>query len=237
MKGAAHFITPGLCEFDEMGFVLHLLRPSDTMIDVGANVGAFTVLASAVKGARTIAFEPSPFTFGYLKRNVALNDITDRTRLVQCAVGRGPGELRLTNSLGTENYVSTDRNDTTAVSVPVRCLDHELANEKPTLIKVDVEGFEADVIAGALETLKKPSLMALIVERSGIGKRYGFDEAEVHAKIRAAGFSPFFYSAVTRELRPIDEAQEGNIVYVRAPDAVAARLREAARIEYRGVTF
>src|SRR5437879_3722358 len=46
MKGATHFITPGLFEFEEMSFVMHFIRPDDLFIDVGANVGAYTVLAS-----------------------------------------------------------------------------------------------------------------------------------------------------------------------------------------------
>ena len=40
MKGAAHFITPGLCEFEEMCFTVHFLRPGDSFVDIGANVGA-----------------------------------------------------------------------------------------------------------------------------------------------------------------------------------------------------
>ena len=47
MKGAAHFIYPGMNEFDEMAFVLHFLRPDDLFADIGANIGAYTVLAAA----------------------------------------------------------------------------------------------------------------------------------------------------------------------------------------------
>ena len=63
MKGAAHFITPRLCEFDEMAFVMHFLRAGEMFADVGANVGAFTVLAAGVTGAQTVTFEPSAETF------------------------------------------------------------------------------------------------------------------------------------------------------------------------------
>ena len=55
MKGAAHFIFPGLCEFEEMAFVLHFLRPDDLFVDVGANVGAYTILASGAVGARSVS--------------------------------------------------------------------------------------------------------------------------------------------------------------------------------------
>src|SRR5580698_6034233 len=55
MKGAAHYVTPGLCEFEEMSFVMHFLRPDDIFADVGANIGAFTVLAAGAAGSHVIA--------------------------------------------------------------------------------------------------------------------------------------------------------------------------------------
>ena len=67
MKGAAHYITPRLCEFEEMAFVMHFLRPGGLFADVGANIGAFTVLAAGVAGAAVTAFEPSPEIFRQLE--------------------------------------------------------------------------------------------------------------------------------------------------------------------------
>jgi hypothetical protein len=75
MKGAAHFIWPSLVEFEEMSFVMHFLRPDDLFVDVGANIGAFTVLAGAVAGSRTISFEPGPLAFGFLVKNIRLNNL------------------------------------------------------------------------------------------------------------------------------------------------------------------
>ena len=64
-----------LLEFDEMGFFLSTLQEGDTFIDVGANGGAYTVLASAVCGSRVIAFEPVPETYETLVRNVRVNQV------------------------------------------------------------------------------------------------------------------------------------------------------------------
>src|SRR6185437_5282689 len=63
MTGATGNIYTGLHEFEEMMFLLHLLRPADLFADVGANVGSYTILASAVAGAGSISFEPLPATF------------------------------------------------------------------------------------------------------------------------------------------------------------------------------
>jgi hypothetical protein len=91
MKGAAHFILPGLCEFEEMAFTMHFLRPDELFADVGANVGAFSVLAGSVAGARVKAFEPSADTFKILERNLRLNGLQDRAKAIHAAVGKSQG--------------------------------------------------------------------------------------------------------------------------------------------------
>ena len=59
MAGATGNIYCGLHEFEDMAFLLHLLRPEDTFVDVGANIGSYTILAAGVCRARSIAFEPT----------------------------------------------------------------------------------------------------------------------------------------------------------------------------------
>ncbi|HEX9953226.1 MAG TPA: hypothetical protein VGB53_15755, partial [Rubricoccaceae bacterium] len=60
MTGATGNLYAGLHEFEDMAFVLHALRPTDLFVDVGANVGSYTVLAGAAIGARCESFEPVP---------------------------------------------------------------------------------------------------------------------------------------------------------------------------------
>ncbi len=68
----------GLHEFEEMAFLLHLLRPGDTFADIGAGVGAYTVLASQAVGAITHAVEPNPQRCARLHDNIALNRMERR---------------------------------------------------------------------------------------------------------------------------------------------------------------
>ena len=56
----------GLAEFADMAFVLHVLRAGDLFVDIGANAGAYTLLASSVAGAKTTCFEPVPATYARL---------------------------------------------------------------------------------------------------------------------------------------------------------------------------
>lgn len=231
MKGAAHFISPGLCEFDEMCFVTHFLRPDELFADVGANVGAFTVLASGVAKARTICFEPSPRTFDYLTRNVWLNNLSQLVTTVNAAVGGSPGRLKLTENLGTENYVCP-QGLSGGIEVEVTTLDAAFAQATPILIKVDVEGFETEVFAGAEKSLSNASLAAMIVERTDMGNRYGYDEAALHRQIQQAGFIPCSYSAMERKLTKVSPDTRGNIIYVRDFNAVQERVRKADAFKF-----
>ena len=232
MKGAAHFISPGLCEFDEMCFVTHFLRANELFADVGANVGAFSVLASGVAKAKTICFEPSPRTFDYLTRNVWLNNLSHLVTTVNAAVGGSPGRLKLTENLGTENYVCP-QGLSGGIEVEVTTLDAAFAQATPILIKVDVEGFETEVFAGAVKTLSDASLAAMIVERTDMGNRYGYDEDALHRQIQKAGFIPCSYSAMERKLTKVSPDTRGNIIYVRNFDAAQKRVRDAKAFKFR----
>src|SRR5207247_1315444 len=105
MKGSVHFIWPGLYDFEEMSFILHFLRPEDLFIDAGANIGVFTILASGAIGARTIAFEPAPFAYQYLSKNILLNNLSTLVSARNVALGNGEGKIRFTTGLGTENHI------------------------------------------------------------------------------------------------------------------------------------
>jgi len=237
MKGAAHFISPGLCEFDDMCFVPHFLRPDDLFADVGSNVGAYTVLASGLSGAKTVAFEPSPSTFRYLEQNVRINDLTGKVRLLNVAVGRSPGRLRLTQDLGTENHICQSLGtgeQTGGVEVEVTTLDTVFAKAPPALMKIDVEGFETEAFGGAAALLAHSGLEAMIVERSGNATRYGYGETDLHQRIRAHGFTPCSYSALERRLFEISPDAFGNIIYARDIERVRQRLQSSPTFRFAG---
>jgi FkbM family methyltransferase len=227
MKGAAHYIAPRLCEFEEMAFVMHFLRPGELFVDVGANVGAFTILAAGVAGAKVRAFEPNPDTFEMLERNVRLNGLQERVTPVRAAVGQSEGTIQLTTDLGTENHVTTGATAKNSATVKMVTLDKELSEAAPDLLKVDTEGFETEVFSGATNLLQRPQLRAMIVERSDSGKRYGFDEAALHRQIRQCGFIPCRYDPFARRLSRVENEVLGNIIYVRDIPGTDVVLRAA----------
>jgi FkbM family methyltransferase len=231
MKGAAHFLAPTLSEFDEMSFVMHFLRPGDLFFDVGANIGAFTVLAAGVAGAAVTSFEPSPDTFKTLQKNVRLNQLDGRVKLFNAAVGRSEGEMQFTSGLGTENYVVTGDNlrepNHQTVTVKVVTLDQVSKQVVPRLLKIDVEGFETEVFAGAGQLIKSPELAGMIVERAGNAGRYGYGEADLHKNIRGNGFTPCLYEPFARKVTPVGDDVCGNLIYLRDFEAANLILKAA----------
>jgi precorrin-6B methylase 2 len=99
MEGATQNIYVGLHEFPDMMLLLHFLRKGDLFLDVGANIGSFTVLASGVCGAETWAFEPDPDTLRHLKQNIAVNGLDALVKVYQCALGAEQGEVAFTFGL------------------------------------------------------------------------------------------------------------------------------------------
>ena len=123
MTGATGNLYYGLDEFYDMGFLLHLLREDDVFVDVGANIGSYTILASAEIGAKSISVEPAPSTFGFLTDNISLNNIGDLVEMHNIALADNNGLIRFTETQDTVNHVSTD-NDKDVIEVQVDTLDN-----------------------------------------------------------------------------------------------------------------
>ena len=225
-----------LHEFAEMGFVLHALRKGDVLADVGANVGAYSILAASLPGTRCIAFEPASDTFELLAENVRLNDYASRVTMHRMAIGNADGEVSLTTSLDTVNHVAAPTDEGVAQEVvPSRRLDTVLGAETPAVIKIDVEGYETQVIEGAPQTLASEKLLAIVLEMNGSGARYGLDETQLDATLLARGFAPLSYDPLKRSLIPLPTPNpSGNRIYVRDAEALQARLKSAAPFTLAG---
>ena len=98
-------IYTGLHEFNDMGFMLHFIRADDLFIDVGANVGSYTLLACSAIGARGVAFEPVPNTHSRLVENIRLNHLDSRVQCLNKAVADRDGSITFTSNNDTTNHV------------------------------------------------------------------------------------------------------------------------------------
>lgn len=230
MTGATGNWYCGLHEVNEMAFVLHLLRPEEHFVDVGANVGSYTVLAGGGVKARVTAVEPIPATFAHLYRNVELNGMNDRVRCCQAGLSDQSGVLCFSSDLDCVNHVLAKGEDLPSVDVPVMLLDDLVGKDVPTLMKIDVEGHELAVLHGGLATLGDPRLLAVILETNGSGERYGITDNQLLNLMREHGFAPFGYDPFARRLVDVTDAS-GNTVFVRDRAAVEARVKSAPKFK------
>jgi FkbM family methyltransferase len=227
----------GLAEYEDMAFTLHLLRPGDQFVDVGANAGTYTVLASGVAGAFTDAFEPVPSTADRLEFNILVNALGNVVTVHRVGIGSCRGVLPFAVAEDTVNHVASE--DELAEEFPVETLDRVLSRKAPTLIKIDVEGFEPNVLAGAAEVLKSKSLLALIVEINSSYERYGFSVDNVMGPLSDAGFAPCSYQPNSRLLAelPGPNPTSANTIFVRDKRAVVERLATASPVAVRHEIF
>ncbi|MGE3314027.1 MAG: FkbM family methyltransferase [Planctomycetaceae bacterium] len=152
--------------------------PSDVLIDVGANVGMYSIWAAATRGTRVFAFEPEAQNFALLNRNIQLNGLGEKVIAWCAAVSDDLRFDRLflnsttigdsCHSFGTRvDFRLQPRNFQFvqgSFSVTLDQLIESGSVPKPHHIKVDVDGFEHKVIAGARNTLADPTLRSMLIE-------------------------------------------------------------------------
>ncbi len=222
MTGATGSIYFGLHEFSDMAFVAHVLRAGDLFVDVGANVGTYTVLAAGVAEADVLACEPVGSTYARLARNIAINELGPRVRCAQVALSDRSGLVVMTTGLDTMNRVVTGSQ---GQSVPSMTLDSLVGDREPSVLKIDVEGHEDAVIAGAVRTLARDSLCAIILEHG--------ESSPALAQVLAAGFTRYQYDPRARSLVTGDEMPRQNSLLVRNSRIadVTSRCRSAPSID------
>src|SRR3954463_10714720 len=149
-----------LYDFGNMAFFCHYLRSDDLLLDIGANVGVYGLLAAKTTQCRVIACEPAPDTFRTLSDNVRLNRLEDHIELHNVAVGDADGTLMLSVRQHGLNHVVEDA----GTPVKQRRLDDIVGSRAPTALKLDVEGYEMHVLRGASNVLADPRFKVVMVE-------------------------------------------------------------------------
>jgi len=169
------------------------LRAGDTFVDVGANIGVYSLWAARRVGAsgRVYSFEPVPSTRELLERNVAENEF-EQVEVVPKGVGAKPGSLRLhviPGASGLSSRYSRASGSSVEVEVEIVTLDDFFrARDVPRAMKVDVEGMEHEVLRGAAGLLSGVQPPALVFEAHGPHfERAGSSYAELCSYLRDIG--------------------------------------------------
>lgn len=233
-------IYTGLHEFPDMAFLLHVLRSDDLFIDVGANAGSYTILACSAIGAKGFAFEPVPSTYKRLVQNMRLNNLENMVICINKGIGSEQGSIAFTSGCDTSNHaLAPGEQSDNILSVEVSTLDIALDSESPTLMKIDVEGYETQVLKGAHETLNKKSLHSVIMELNGSGSRYGFDESRILELMFDHGFKTYSYNPMDRTLINLagKNLNSGNTLFIRDEPFVLDRLKRSPTVSVHGKQF
>lgn len=233
MTGATGNLYCGLHEFEDMAFVLHFLRETDNFIDVGANVGTYTILAAGERNVNTVSFEPVPETMRMLIDNVRINGLEEKVELCNIAVGSKEGVLKFTKSLDAANHVATDV-DQDVIHVKVAALDQLVHLKGKTVIKIDVEGYELEVLTGMTEILADDRLEVIIMELNDSGLRYGYTREQLHETMLLYRFSPYRYDPFKRKIVKLSEPGSPNTIYIRDYDFARTRVQSADAFRVNG---
>jgi len=188
-----------------------VVRKGDTVIDMGANVGFYTLLAARLVGehGRVYSFEPDPKTNSLLKRNVELNQYHNVV-IVQKAVSNkvGTAKFYLSPEPGADTLYR-ENNRGKSIEVETETLDHFFQDNEQTIdvIKMDIEGGEMDALSGMDRLVRQNENLKIFLEFVPRNvKRAGYTPEEFFNSFSSYGLKIFFPDS--RKLRYIGNCDE-----------------------------
>lgn len=233
----AQGIYGGDFELKERQFLNALLRPGDVFVDVGANIGLFTLIAARCAGntGRIYAFEPCAKTYQRLMANVELNRLIN-VSCHQLALSDSVDQLDMNISLDGYEAWNSLAQPTMGNSFGVETVncttwddfarEHDLVG-RVTVMKIDVEGWEARVLLGGSKTLSRIDAPTLQVEFSEEASRSaGTSCTKLYQLLEDLGYQMFIFDARLRRLVPAPphESYQQNLIATKKPAEVLARL-------------
>jgi FkbM family methyltransferase len=228
-------------EWRERQFLKNYLKPGDIFVDVGANIGLFTLIASRLVGAggKVVAFEPSAKTFDRLAGNVELNRMNN-VQCFQMALSDRSGRIQMNssldgydawNSMAPPHAGSAFATETvSAVTWDDFAGEHHLRG-CVTMMKIDVEGWENHVLSGGIEAFSRPDAPVLQVEFTDqAAQSAGSSCQALYRQLEALGYQMFLYDEKSRSIFPDPLREEYpylNLIAAKNPDEINSRLNIA----------
>jgi FkbM family methyltransferase len=183
-----------------------VLQPGDLFIDVGANVGSYSVWA-AEQGVEVIALEPAEDTFALLEENIALNGYAIRP--IRAAAGSACGTSRFTAGRDSVNHMTPDG----AIEVNMVTIDSIVGDRIVAGMKIDVEGFEIEVLRGSEKALSEQRLKLIQLEWNATSiSAIGADRQPVASLLSRHGYGLFRPDNIGR-LVPLADISYGPDVF------------------------
>lgn len=194
------------------------LKPGGLFVDVGANVGLFSLLAARIVGpsGKVVAIEPAPAAVQALRATVDANGLGGIVRVKEFAAGaeQGLGTLSVAQNSTHSSLLPGDAAASTVVAT-IAPLDDALDGMLPDMVKIDVEGFEANVIEGMKAIFRaNPDVIVVMDFEPAHIRRTGLSAASWVERLRAAGLDIFEIDERNGELSPLRKTGLEEIVSV-----------------------
>jgi FkbM family methyltransferase len=161
-------LRPAAKEPWTVGWIERSLRPGDVLWDVGANIGSYSLIAASLgrEAAQVVAVEPAFANFGALSDNVLLNRFQDVVVPIPVLLGERTGLVTIGYHDAAAGAAEHELGGKGLPTLAYRFDDlvETMGLPAPTLLKIDVDGAEAGVLAGAAETLRQPELRSVLIE-------------------------------------------------------------------------
>jgi FkbM family methyltransferase len=177
----------------------HVLKQGDIVADCGANIGFTGLFFAKCIGSqgRVVGFEALPSNADVARKNIELNRVCN-FEIRNQAVGSHSGFIEFSDypngSVGKTEGCRT-------ISVPVVSLDEAFPEEKPTFLKIDVEGYEIDVLKGATEILKTRPKLEIEIHCASFSDRLS-SVTELLSLLPLADYETFLQLAINEEILP-----------------------------------
>jgi len=186
------------------------IRPGMTVVDVGANIGYYTLLFSKLTGdaGRVYAFEPEPQNFALLRQNLTRNARTNVVALNRAVSDQvGPSFLYLSTENFGDHQAYPSADGRCKVPITMTRLD-DCVPGPVDLIKMDVQGFEAHALGGMAVLIAASPRLTIFTEFWPEGlRRAGSDAADFLRQLRSFDLEIFFINEYANRLEPADDAE------------------------------
>lgn len=209
-KDTLYLSINGVYEPFETELVKKEIKNGDVVLDIGANIGYFTLIFAKIVGeeGKVFAFEPDPTNFSLLKKNVEINGYQN-VILIQKAVSNKTGKIKL--YLSEENLaghrIYNLHGDRKSIEIEAIQLDDyfENYNGKIDFIKMDIEGAEGQAIQGMFNLLKKNKTVKIVTEFLPIAlKISGIEPIEYLKMLIEHGFKLYHINEQKNRIEPVD---------------------------------
>lgn len=230
------YANGGLADFPEMSFMKHYLREGDSFLDIGANVGIYTILAASLVGnsGKVFSVEAAPASAQRLREQVRLNNLEEVVSVFEGALSNQSGTVEFTTERDSMNKIHTgEGSNSPTVSVPCARLDEVLDNDDWSFAmgKLDVEGAEPLVMEGGAKMLEAHNPPVWVVEVNGLTRAFGTSELDFERQLKASGYVFALYDPASREFIRGNALWEtsGNLFAVSEADiaSIQKRLRSS----------